>query len=263
MIIECPDCGTKYAVREEAIKPRGRVVRCNSCGRQWHAEGAPPVIIDETEEVTPSGFDAVPDRPGAPVERDQEFIAPDPEPPLEDVAFETPERDEPPAPAAIAAVPQLRLDSKEAHASKLPTLALLAASVLLLVAGAALAREPLTKLWPASERLYRVAGLSGPRSGEGLELREVHAVLDTDSKGKGLTVQAMVANTLPISRDVPTLVASLIPDAETGQSWTFVSSVSKLPPHGSVEVKASFKAAGAGPGKVLLTFAPEDNAETK
>lgn len=45
MILTCPSCGTQYAVKDGAIPPGGRKVRCASCGQSWHQEGdesAPP-----------------------------------------------------------------------------------------------------------------------------------------------------------------------------------------------------------------------------
>jgi predicted Zn finger-like uncharacterized protein len=53
MILTCPECGTQYVVKDGAIPPGGRQVRCASCKHSWHqdpepgseeaAEPAPPV----------------------------------------------------------------------------------------------------------------------------------------------------------------------------------------------------------------------------
>src|SRR5919107_1068325 len=50
MILTCPACGTQYAVKDGAIPPQGRQVRCASCKHAWHQDpetgaGASP---DET-----------------------------------------------------------------------------------------------------------------------------------------------------------------------------------------------------------------------
>jgi predicted Zn finger-like uncharacterized protein len=49
MILTCPNCGTQYVVKDGAIPPEGRQVRCASCKHSWHQgpeelpEGHPPV----------------------------------------------------------------------------------------------------------------------------------------------------------------------------------------------------------------------------
>ena len=49
MILTCPNCGTQYVVKDGAIPPEGRQVRCAACKHSWHqepeggaAEAAPP-----------------------------------------------------------------------------------------------------------------------------------------------------------------------------------------------------------------------------
>jgi predicted Zn finger-like uncharacterized protein len=59
MILTCPNCGTQYVVKEGAIPPGGRQVRCAACKHSWHqdpeemvadAEVAPPPIPEPEEE---------------------------------------------------------------------------------------------------------------------------------------------------------------------------------------------------------------------
>ena len=44
MILTCPNCGTQYVVKDGAIPPEGRQVRCAACKHSWHqapdAEGS-------------------------------------------------------------------------------------------------------------------------------------------------------------------------------------------------------------------------------
>ena len=35
MILTCPSCGTQYVVKDGAIPPTGRQVRCKACGQSW------------------------------------------------------------------------------------------------------------------------------------------------------------------------------------------------------------------------------------
>jgi len=57
MILTCPSCGTQYVVKDGAIPPQGRQVRCAACKHSWHqdpenAEELPAAAEDE--QVMPS-----------------------------------------------------------------------------------------------------------------------------------------------------------------------------------------------------------------
>ena len=49
MILTCPACDTKYVVKDDAIPPGGRQVRCASCKHSWHED--PEGAIVEAESV--------------------------------------------------------------------------------------------------------------------------------------------------------------------------------------------------------------------
>ncbi|MEO6226123.1 MAG: zinc-ribbon domain-containing protein [Sphingomicrobium sp.] len=79
MILTCPSCGTQYVVKDGAIPPDGRQVRCASCKHSWHqdpdsggAEAQPPEpsIAAERDEAQPA--DMAPEGPG-----DADASAPD------------------------------------------------------------------------------------------------------------------------------------------------------------------------------------------
>ena len=38
MILTCPNCGTQYVVKDGAIPPEGRQVRCAACKHSWHQD---------------------------------------------------------------------------------------------------------------------------------------------------------------------------------------------------------------------------------
>lgn len=42
MILSCPACGTQYVVKDGAIPPQGRQVRCASCRHSWHQDPEAP-----------------------------------------------------------------------------------------------------------------------------------------------------------------------------------------------------------------------------
>ena len=52
MILTCPECGTQYVVKDGAIPPGGRQVRCASCKHSWHqdSEAEPDLVLDTVVE---------------------------------------------------------------------------------------------------------------------------------------------------------------------------------------------------------------------
>ena len=56
MILTCPNCGTQYVVKDGAIPPEGRQVRCAACKHSWHqepdlaapADAAPEPVLETT-----------------------------------------------------------------------------------------------------------------------------------------------------------------------------------------------------------------------
>ena len=57
MILTCPSCGTQYVVKDGAIPPGGRQVRCAACKHSWHEdpEGAADTLAEpETRSAVDS-----------------------------------------------------------------------------------------------------------------------------------------------------------------------------------------------------------------
>jgi predicted Zn finger-like uncharacterized protein len=52
MILTCPACGTQYVVKDGAIPPQGRQVRCASCKHSWHQDPEPLELGDQEEVET-------------------------------------------------------------------------------------------------------------------------------------------------------------------------------------------------------------------
>src|ERR1043165_6709046 len=51
MILTCPSCGTQYVVKDGAIPPEGRQVRCASCKHSWHQDAPAMELIDEVQST--------------------------------------------------------------------------------------------------------------------------------------------------------------------------------------------------------------------
>src|SRR5690348_13887169 len=51
MILTCPSCGTQYVVKDGAIPPEGRQVRCASCKHSWHQEAPAMELTNEVQST--------------------------------------------------------------------------------------------------------------------------------------------------------------------------------------------------------------------
>jgi predicted Zn finger-like uncharacterized protein len=47
MILTCPNCGTQYVVKDDAIPPEGRQVRCAACKHSWHQDPLPHAGVED------------------------------------------------------------------------------------------------------------------------------------------------------------------------------------------------------------------------
>lgn len=65
MILTCPNCSTQYVVKDGAIPPQGRQVRCAACKHSWHQNpdpieddgggGLPPAVNEDRSKPTQAG----------------------------------------------------------------------------------------------------------------------------------------------------------------------------------------------------------------
>src|SRR6185369_11248069 len=108
MILTCPSCGTQYVVKDGAIPPEGRQVRCAACKHSWHQhpeDDAAPLELNETAEVSESDVQAEPESvEEAPVADDEaEPEARDEEESLAEAALIEPRSGPEPEPVSEAA----------------------------------------------------------------------------------------------------------------------------------------------------------------
>jgi predicted Zn finger-like uncharacterized protein len=57
MILTCPSCGTQYVVKDGAIPPEGRQVRCAACKHSWH-QNPDAGTLETTADEAPEGSES-------------------------------------------------------------------------------------------------------------------------------------------------------------------------------------------------------------
>ena len=77
MILTCPSCGTQYVVKDGAIPPEGRQVRCASCKHSWHQDPDEGDAEADRSEMTEPVDEAWPatEATAAPAEEAEESLA--------------------------------------------------------------------------------------------------------------------------------------------------------------------------------------------
>ena len=108
-------------------------------------------------------------------------------------------------------------------------------------------------MWPATARLYAVAGLSAAPFGSGLELAKIAPTRTTD----GLVIEGDITNTGSTARDVPRLRVALRDPAEKEKQFKIIDPpVARLAPGETAHFKTSFDHPAEAATGVLVTFAP-------
>jgi predicted Zn finger-like uncharacterized protein len=250
MILTCPECASRYVVDDARVPPQGRTVRCANCGRSWRAM---PVAEAPLELET----------------------APDPEP----VADEAPVR------AGAGALPKkIRAKTAERNRTRQAVAAgavwgALGAVLLAVVAGAALFRVDVVRLWPRTAGAYAKVGL--PVNPTGLAPENVQAAPGLKDGHAAVIVSGLIRNVETRAHEpVPlrvalldkhgkTLVAQLTSVApgplQPGQTRPFTIAFLD-PPSASADVQVEFAlnapkpAHGAGHGAEAAHVAADEHA---
>lgn len=236
MILTCPSCSTRYFADAASLGPKGRSVRCASCGHTWRA----------TAEEEP-----------APAVAEAAFGDADPLP-----EFDHP--GEPPAPAPAAAPHKaVRAKAAERRRRARATAAGVAwggvAGAFALILGAAyLFRVEVVSLWPRAASAYALAGVEARAAG--LRFEDIDAERVLENGAPVLVVTASVRNPTGRARDVPVVRLSLR-DQAGGEvyAWHVALEAEQLEPGASTRFAARLARPPSDAEDLELIFAEHVN----
>ncbi|MEH3100258.1 zinc-ribbon domain-containing protein [Sphingomonas adhaesiva] len=241
MLLECPECRTRYLVPDSAIGTTGRTVRCANCRHSWYQD--PPEPEDEPEAAPAIPAAAVEDVPPA---APMPAAAPPPPPPPE--PFVAPPAGTP-GYDAFAHRPPFRPTRNN---TRVRTIASLAAGLLMLIAVGII-------LWTTAPGLAQQIGLSiGP---EELPLRIVDNPIERRKMANGselFAVSGQITNPSPTRQRVPDIRADLR-DAQDKIvfSWTITPQQRTLAPNAAIDFNSAQVDVPASSKRLDLSFVGE------
>lgn len=218
MRISCPQCRTRYELPDGSVKSDGRKVRCKRCGNTWTEFPKTATQDDFSERTALFGAD--------------------------DMTEVRPVRNLPPAAS-------YRDESEPGRARRrVPWAALaLAASLIGVVVGGVVAREPIVNMWPPANLLFDTVGLGVMPPGVGLALQNPRSEQRREDGATVLVVEGQIVNVSDHEQMVPRVKAVAM-DSERNslQTWTIDASAASLQP-GEI---ATFFSTHKDPGPVAL-----------
>lgn len=258
MILTCPDCATQYPVKDGAIGPNGRTVRCSKCNATWFVAADADVL--SLHEAQQEQIEAV--SKGAHIQRTRQ--APPVQKRQSDNKIDSDNYDD---------VPRVRRGADAAMRDKVErnrrNRRLLGVSMIwvvtlgILLAAAILGyffRHEIVNKWPGTASIYK--GFDVPVSETGLVFEDpVTRNIMVDGKPV-LVINGMIENVTSNTISVPLIELSLLGSSkESITSWYVDPPQKTIGPRGRLEYKAQYPQPPVDAVSLEYRFATDPNAQ--
>ena len=232
MILECPECQTRYLVPDSAIGTDGRTVRCASCRHSWF-QSAPALDLVARAEAQTSAATQQPERYYPPAESGDRHV--------DDADYD-----------AFAHRPPFR---PRRNPAKRWTIAAIAAGTVMVAGAGAIVTL-------GSGSIGSLIGLSLTQSETPLRLIDNPIERrDLDNGSEMFAISGKVVNPTNVRQRVPDVRAELH-DAQGRlvYSWTIRPEATELPPKGSVEFNSAKLDVPVNSKQLVLSFSSESGS---
>ena len=287
MNLTCPNCSSRFKIKDGAIGIKGRKVKCGKCEHRWHAmpEAAPAPAAaakpaaapaDPTEDFAPPPPPPPPpvadptDAPPPPPVPQAAPVADDPD--VDDDEDDDYDDDEVGVPDAMLADPPpippessfvLRNRNPEPQGGGTLKYWILLVLILASSSGAAFWwRDTVVHHFPAANKAFMMVGYPANTLGYGLKIFEPKTFLDAKGRKRILGVSGQIMNETGKIIEVPLLKAILI--GAKGQdvtSWSFEAKEPRILPGEKVEYETLTENPPRGTTGLRITFTRAEESE--
>lgn len=268
MILTCPSCDSKFKVKDDAIGPNGRKVKCRNCANTWHAMPEGAAAPAPAPRPAPADDPAPPPPPPPAQDMDPE---PDLPPPPRPAAAPDPMMDEdpgaPPRAADPPPIPQggdFVLRQRKPKVEKKSPLMAWVILIFFVVAIAAVGwffQRDIVAAFPAMQKVYGWVGIQPSVVGYGLVLPEPSGAMPEQTQdGLKLTITGEIMSELSERTVVPMLRGALVDtNGMELHVWTFEADSPDILPGETVSYTTEVTTQLQGITSVQITFTDESD----
>jgi predicted Zn finger-like uncharacterized protein len=228
MILQCPECSTRFALDARKLGEAGRKVKCGKCGHVWFQERPAEAEVAPAYAAEAAGAAATATAPAPGADAGPMLTGRRPEAPVR------------------GGLPSTEVQPRRGRAAAGWAVLLLLVGGLVTIGAAA--RDEIVALWPPALKLYETIGLDVDTAGladraapgAGLEFGELVTEVTGSGADRRLIVRGEVFNTSGIEREVPRLRVTLTDGSGAAVGgWTFAVEQPRLGPGDSVPFAAT------------------------